>query len=52
VGSAAVTSVYFSTLHAGQIHAMMVSLIVVIAITALCLAIFRLLPRMAALQEH
>jgi len=52
VGSAAVTSVYFSTLHVGQIHAMTVSLIVVIAITALCLVAFPLLPRVAAPQEH
>jgi len=52
VGSAAVTSVYFSTLHAGQIHAMTVSLIVVTAITALCLGAYRLLPRKAALQAH
>jgi hypothetical protein len=29
-----------------------VSLTVVIAITALCLAAFRLLPRVAAVQEH
>jgi hypothetical protein len=52
VGSAAVTSVYFSTLHSGQVHAVSVSLIVVIAITGLCLAAFRLLPRIAARQEH
>ena len=52
VGSAAVTSVYFSTLRSGQIHAVSVSLAVVIAITVLCLAAFRLLPRVAAAQEH
>jgi len=52
VGSAAVTSVYFSTLHSGQVHAVSVSLVVVIAITGLCLATFRLLPRIAARQEH
>jgi EmrB/QacA subfamily drug resistance transporter len=52
VGSAAVTSVYFSTLHSGQVHAVTVSLTVVIAITALCLAAYRLLPRTAAAQEH
>jgi EmrB/QacA subfamily drug resistance transporter len=52
VGSAAVTSVYFSTLHSGQVHAVSVSLIIVIAITGLCLAAFRLLPRIAAQQEH
>ena len=52
VGSAAVTSVYFSTLHSGQIHAVSVSLTVVIAITALCLGVYRLLPQAAAPQEH
>jgi len=52
VGSAAVTSVYFSSLHSGQIHAVSVSLTVVIAITVLCLAAFRLLPQVAAAQEH
>jgi EmrB/QacA subfamily drug resistance transporter len=48
VGSASVTSVYFSTLHAGQAHAVTVSLIVVMAITALCFAASPLLPRAAA----
>jgi EmrB/QacA subfamily drug resistance transporter len=52
VGSAAVTSVYFSTLPSGQIHAVSVSLIAVIAIIALCLGVYRLLPRAAARQEH
>jgi hypothetical protein len=52
VGSAAITSLYFSTLHSGPIHAASVSLTVVIAITALCLAAFRLLPRVAAPQDH
>jgi hypothetical protein len=52
VGSAAVTSVYFSTLHSGQIHAASVSLAVVLAVTALCLGAYRLLPRAAAPQEH
>src|SRR5215468_4170237 len=52
VGSAAVTSVYFATLHSGQIHAVSVSLAIVIAITGLCLAAFGLLPRVAAAQEH
>ncbi len=52
VGSAAVTSVYFSTLHSGQIRAVSVSLTVVIAITALCLGAYRLLPRAAAPQER
>jgi hypothetical protein len=52
VGSAAVTSVYFSTLHAGQVHAVSVSLVVVMAVIALCLGAYRLLPRVAAPQEH
>jgi EmrB/QacA subfamily drug resistance transporter len=53
VGSASVTSVYFSTLHAGQAHAVTVSLIVVMAITAMCFAATPLLPRVAAAsQDH
>jgi EmrB/QacA subfamily drug resistance transporter len=52
VGSAAITSVYFSALHSGQAHAVRVSLTVVIAITVLSLAAFRLLPRQAAPQDH
>ncbi|MGH3250318.1 MAG: MFS transporter [Trebonia sp.] len=52
VGSAAVTSVYFATLHSGQVHAVSVSLAVVIAVAALCLGAYRLLPRAAAPQEH
>ena len=52
VGSAGVTSVYFSTLHSGQVHAVVVSLAVVIAVTVLSLGAYRLLPRVAAPQEH
>jgi MFS family permease len=52
VGSAGVTSVYFSTLHSGQVHAVVVSLVVVIAVTVLSLGAYRLLPRVAAPQEH
>jgi EmrB/QacA subfamily drug resistance transporter len=52
VGSAAVTSVYFSALHSGQVHAVAVSLAVVIAVTVLSLGAYRLLPRAAAQQEH
>jgi EmrB/QacA subfamily drug resistance transporter len=52
VGSAAVTSVYFSTLHSGQVHAVAVSLAVVAAVTILSLGAYRLLPRTAAPQEH
>jgi hypothetical protein len=50
-GSAGVTSVYFSTLHSGQVHAVVVSLAVVIAVTVLSLGAYRLLPRAAAPQE-
>jgi hypothetical protein len=53
LGSASVTSVYFATLHAGQAEAVTVSLIVVMAITALCFAATPLLPRIAAApQDH
>jgi len=52
VGSAGVTSVYFSTLHSGQVHAVVVSLTVVIAVTVLSLGAYGLLPRAAAPQEH
>jgi EmrB/QacA subfamily drug resistance transporter len=53
VGSASVTSVYFATLPAGQAHAVIVSLIVVMAITALCFVASPLLPRVAAASaEH
>ena len=41
------TSVYFSNLHAGQAHAMTVTLIAVATITALCLVLVHLLPRTA-----
>jgi len=47
VGAASVTSVYFSSLHSGQIHALTVSLVVVIGITALCLGAMPALPRVA-----
>jgi EmrB/QacA subfamily drug resistance transporter len=51
-GSAAITSIYFSRLHTGQIHAVEVSLAVIITITIVCLAIYRLLPRQAAAPEQ
>jgi EmrB/QacA subfamily drug resistance transporter len=51
IGSATVTSVYFAALHSGQSHAVTVSLIVVSAIMAVCLTLFRLLPRKAAAAE-
>ncbi|MEV3857494.1 MFS transporter [Streptomyces sp. NPDC050095] len=50
IGSALVTTVYF---HAGApAHAMTVSLIVVLAVTALCLPVSRLLPRRAPEDPH
>jgi EmrB/QacA subfamily drug resistance transporter len=53
IGSAAVTSVYFAAAtRDGQAHAMTVSLVVVLAIAALCLGAVRLLPREAAEQSH
>lgn len=53
IGSAAVTSVYFSALRSsGQVHAMTVSLVMVLAISTLCLPVVGLLPRKAADQQH
>jgi hypothetical protein len=53
VGSASVLTVYFSGLKAsGQSHAMTLSLLVVIGIITLCLAVWPLLPRKAAVLEH
>ncbi|MET8468892.1 MFS transporter [Streptomyces sp. NPDC006422] len=50
LGSAIVTTVYF---HAGApAHAMTVSLVVVLAVTAACLPVVRLLPRRAAEDPH
>ncbi|NGO76491.1 MFS transporter [Streptomyces sp. YC504] len=48
IGSATVTTLYFHFLGDGSAHAMTVSLIVVLAITAACLPALRLLPRRAA----
>jgi predicted MFS family arabinose efflux permease len=45
IGSAVVTTVYFHS--GGSAHAMAVSVIVVLAITAACLPALRLLPRKA-----
>ncbi|MDQ3632044.1 MAG: hypothetical protein M3417_12395 [Actinomycetota bacterium] len=51
IGSAAVTSISFAGLESsGHVHAMTVSLCVVIAISAPCLGVVRLLPRKAAEQ--
>ncbi len=53
VGSAAVTSVYFSGFATGGVeHAMILSLWVVIGIIVLCLMIIPLLPKKAAVGEH
>lgn len=53
IGSAAVTSVYFSGYAAqGAQHAMVLSLWVVLGIAALCLAIVPLMPKKAAAGEH
>ncbi|TCC46539.1 MFS transporter [Kribbella capetownensis] len=47
IGSAAVTSVFFHAATSGLAHAMKVTLIVVLAITALSLPIVALMPRQA-----
>jgi drug/metabolite transporter (DMT)-like permease len=53
IGSASVTSVYFSTVKgSGQAHAMTTSLYVVLAITALSIGAVKLLPRHAAEHQH
>jgi len=53
VGSAAVTSVYFSGLASGGVqHAMILSLWIVIGIVVLCTAIVPLLPKKAAVGEQ
>lgn len=51
--SAAVTSVYFAGVErSGQVHAMTVSLSVVIAVAAVCVGVVWLLPRKAAKVQH
>jgi flagellar biosynthesis protein FliR len=53
LGSAAITSIYFSALAGGgQVHAMTLSLGVVLAITTACLAVVPMLPRKAAGLGH
>jgi MFS family permease len=52
IGSAVVTSVYFAATGAGDVHAMTISLVVVLGITAACLLAVPLLPRKAAELEH
>ena len=48
IGSAAVTSIFFQAATSGMAHAMEVSLIVVLALTALSLPVVALMPRKAA----
>jgi EmrB/QacA subfamily drug resistance transporter len=48
IGSAAVTSIFFQAATPGLDHAMKVSLIVVLAVTALSLPVVALMPRKAA----
>jgi hypothetical protein len=52
IGSAVVTSVYFGTVDAGQVHAMTTSLLAVLGVSGLCLLAIPLLPRKAAAREH
>ena len=47
IGSAAVTSIFFQAATSGLAHAMEVTLIVVLAVTALSLPIVALMPRKA-----
>ncbi|MGI5228905.1 MFS transporter [Actinoallomurus sp. CA-142502] len=47
IGSAAVTSIFFQAASSGPAHAMKVSLIVVLAVTALSLPVVALMPRTA-----
>jgi EmrB/QacA subfamily drug resistance transporter len=48
IGSATVTSIFFQAATAGMAHAMKVSLIVVLAVTALSIPVVALMPRKAA----
>jgi MFS family permease len=52
IGSAAVTSIFFQAATSGQAHAMKVTLIVVLAVTALSLPIVALMPRKAPAEPH
>ena len=47
IGSAAVTSIFFKAATSGLVHAMKVTLVVVLAVTALSLPIVALMPRAA-----
>jgi MFS family permease len=52
IGSAAVTSIFFQAASSGMAHAMNVTLIVVLALTALSLPVVALMPRTAAAEPH
>jgi hypothetical protein len=52
IGAAAVTTVYFKTLGAGQAHAVTTSLAVVAGVTLLSCCAVWLLPRKAPAQHH
>lgn len=52
IGSAAVTSIFFHAATSGLGHAIKVSLIVVLAVTALSLPVVALMPRKAPSQPH
>ncbi|MFD0690091.1 MFS transporter [Actinomadura fibrosa] len=52
IGSAAVTSVFFQAATSGLAHAMEVSLIVVLAVTALSLPVVALMPRTAPAEPE
>jgi hypothetical protein len=52
IGSAAVASIFFQAATSGLDHAMRVSLIVVLAVTALSLPVVALMPRKAPSEPH
>jgi hypothetical protein len=52
IGSAAVTSLFFQAATSGLAHAMEVTLIVVMAVTAVSLPIVALMPRRAPLEPQ
>jgi EmrB/QacA subfamily drug resistance transporter len=52
IGSAAVTSIFFRAASSGPAHAMTVTLIVVLAVTALSLPIVALMPRTAPAEPR
>ncbi|MER6002811.1 MFS transporter [Nonomuraea angiospora] len=52
IGSAAITSIFFQAATSGLAHTMKVSLIVVLAVTALSLPVVALMPRKAPSEPH